>query len=103
MPDFHLGQNEAASLAAFLLSVEARPLPAIAGGDPKRGEALFKTAGCAKCHDRDKLAGQLVPAREDPKIAQGEIALANSQRTIGSRVAWRQMPRQRGKAPGFQP
>ncbi len=54
MPDFHLTTGEAESLAAFLLSIEATPMPAVAPGDPIRGEKLFHSAGCARCHEPEQ-------------------------------------------------
>jgi len=50
MPDFRLGPDEAAALAAFL---SATPVPAatMPAGDRARGRALVEELGCAGCHD----------------------------------------------------
>lgn len=52
MPNFRLSDEEAAEVAAFLLS--RAPADAVAPpasrGDPERGRALFTSAGCLSCH-----------------------------------------------------
>jgi type 1 glutamine amidotransferase/cytochrome c2 len=53
MPDFHLNEEELASLTAFL-QAEAKgkiaPQPELARGDAKRGRELFASLRCVNCH-----------------------------------------------------
>ncbi len=52
MPNFHLSDEEAAALSAWLISTCAPDvLPDPPAGDPVRGKALFASAGCLSCHN----------------------------------------------------
>jgi cytochrome c551/c552 len=52
MPNFHLSDDEAAALSAWLVSRCAPDaLPDAPAGDPERGKALFASAGCLSCHN----------------------------------------------------
>ncbi|HEV7403571.1 MAG TPA: c-type cytochrome [Chthoniobacteraceae bacterium] len=62
MPNFHLTDEEAAKLTAFLLSGNQKELAAAPKGDAARGGMLAATAGCLNCH-----AG--VPPTTAPKLA----------------------------------
>src|SRR5688572_30438677 len=51
MPNFRLSDEEAQSLAAFLLSREQKEIePERAKGDSARGKELVTSAGCLNCH-----------------------------------------------------
>ncbi len=51
MPDFRLNKDEAASLAAFLISeTNSGHTPETVAGDAIRGERLIQRSGCASCH-----------------------------------------------------
>jgi mono/diheme cytochrome c family protein len=52
MPNFHLTDDEATQLAAYLLhAAPADALPKVAtDGDPAKGKALVESAGCLNCH-----------------------------------------------------
>lgn len=51
MPNFHLTDEEAGKLAAFLLSRPGRAVEPLAEkGDPARGKAQVETRGCMACH-----------------------------------------------------
>ena len=49
MPNFKLSEDEAAKLAAFLLSKPGGELPK-STGDAVRGKKFVQTAGCLNCH-----------------------------------------------------
>lgn len=55
MPDFHLSEEEAAQLAAFLLAEGTAPLPHadLPPGDAARGKSLVQSSGCLSCHALD--------------------------------------------------
>jgi mono/diheme cytochrome c family protein len=87
MPQFRLSNDEAASLAAFVLSRKETPLPAV-DGDLARGAALIQTAGCLQCHDGiPRTSG--APAPTMPSLARLE------------RGCLAETPDARGKAPDF--
>lgn len=51
MPNFHLSDEEAGKLAAFLLSRPGRAVePMAEKGDPARGRQQVETRGCMNCH-----------------------------------------------------
>jgi mono/diheme cytochrome c family protein len=51
MPNFHLSDDEAARLAAFLLSRPGKAVePVGTPGDPARGKHQIETRGCMNCH-----------------------------------------------------
>jgi mono/diheme cytochrome c family protein len=51
MPNFHLSDEEAGKLAAFLLSRPGKAVePMTAKGDPARGKKQVETRGCMNCH-----------------------------------------------------
>ncbi len=51
MPDFRLTEDEAAKLAAFLLSKKGSDAaPSAGAGDAARGKQRFETLGCLSCH-----------------------------------------------------
>ena len=51
MPNFHLNDEEAGKLAAFLLSRPGKAVEAMpAKGDPARGKQQIETRGCMNCH-----------------------------------------------------
>ncbi|HEV3027496.1 MAG TPA: c-type cytochrome, partial [Planctomycetota bacterium] len=51
MPNFHLSDEEAGKLAAFLLSRPGKTVePMTAKGDPVRGKQQVETRGCMNCH-----------------------------------------------------
>ncbi|WP_435020208.1 hypothetical protein TA3x_001703 [Tundrisphaera sp. TA3] len=63
MPNFHLSQDEAAKLAAFVASGPAADLdPGASAGDPARGQALFASAGCVNCHAAKPAPNPTAPA-----------------------------------------
>ena len=49
MPNFHLSQQEASDLAAYLMTAKDDPAEP-AAGDVARGETLVASAGCLNCH-----------------------------------------------------
>jgi len=49
MPDFHLSEQEAGDIAAFLLSSPSPALPE-AHGDAAKGKLAAESAGCLNCH-----------------------------------------------------
>jgi mono/diheme cytochrome c family protein len=49
MPDFHLGEQEAGDIAAFLLSTPSPVLPEV-HGDAAKGKLAIESAGCLNCH-----------------------------------------------------
>ncbi len=52
MPNFHLADDEAAHLAAYIASAGEVPTPGEAkAGDPARGKALVASSGCVNCHN----------------------------------------------------
>jgi cytochrome c553 len=50
MPDFHLTDDEATALAAWLESKASSPPAEAPAGDATRGEALVQERGCLTCH-----------------------------------------------------
>jgi mono/diheme cytochrome c family protein len=56
MPDFHLTEDEASAISAWLLSsCKDDALPAINKQfDPVNGKKLFESAGCMSCHSMDQ-------------------------------------------------
>jgi cytochrome c2 len=80
MPDFHLNADEAASLAAFIRgkSTGVVESPAHAGeGDPQRGHALYKSAGCIHCHTEGAVAPPEMPpilGKNHPRGCLGSTA-----------------------------
>jgi mono/diheme cytochrome c family protein/rhodanese-related sulfurtransferase len=56
-----LGDREIAALVGWLRAQgpAAKPLPAIAGGDPKQGEPIY-VASCQKCHGTPTVRGDAV-------------------------------------------
>jgi cytochrome c oxidase cbb3-type subunit 3 len=50
-----LTDNQAANIVAFLRTLDITPTSAQATGDPKKGEAVYNSSGCAACH---MIAGQ---------------------------------------------
>jgi mono/diheme cytochrome c family protein len=51
MPNFHLSDEEAGKLAAFLLSRPGKAVePMAVKGDPARGKQQVETRGCMNCH-----------------------------------------------------
>jgi putative heme-binding domain-containing protein len=50
MPGFPLNEGEALQLVAFVRTLGRVSLPAPAGGDAARGQALFNGGGCMSCH-----------------------------------------------------
>jgi mono/diheme cytochrome c family protein len=87
MPNFKLTDEEAAKLAAFLLSGTQKELAAAPKGDATRGGQIAATAGCLNCH-----AG--VPPATAPKLAD---TLAKKWQT-GCMAS---EPAARGAAPDF--
>lgn len=66
MPNFSLSQDEATSIAAYLLSSSEPELPPLArhtGGDQKKGKELVGKLGCLGCH----RVGNEFPAPPQPK------------------------------------
>ena len=64
MPNFHLSEDEATKLAAFVASgpvKEVAPADQPAA-DPARGKALFASSGCANCHAAKAPPAGGVPA-----------------------------------------
>lgn len=99
MPNFKLTEDEAAKLAAFLLSrpvSDAPASPAAGPGeppppDPQRGAKLFVASGCANCHGGLARAGNGLPAQELRAVARPVSARG----CLGADAA------SRGKAPDF--
>jgi mono/diheme cytochrome c family protein len=50
MPNFRLSEKEAGNLAAYLLSVEGKPVEPLVAGDARNGEKLIHASGCLNCH-----------------------------------------------------
>jgi mono/diheme cytochrome c family protein len=50
MPNFRLSDDEAARLAAFLLSRPGKPAAPAAAGDAAKGRQLVESRGCVSCH-----------------------------------------------------
>ncbi|MCC5906943.1 MAG: c-type cytochrome [Balneolaceae bacterium] len=51
MPDFHLDEEEAAAITAFLISAaDSEAAPESISGDIHKGERLVQIHGCASCH-----------------------------------------------------
>ena len=59
MPDFHLSEQEAGDIAAFLLSMPSPKLPE-AHGDAAKGKLAVESAGCLNCH---RLGSEKIVAR----------------------------------------
>lgn len=55
-----LTEQDAANIVAWLRSLDSGPQPA-ALGDPKKGEAVYASAGCAACHMIDGMGGDIGP------------------------------------------
>lgn len=72
MPDYGFTEDEAQSVAAFLLSIEGGSLPAAGGGDPVAGERLVRRHGCAACHGLGVPSEVKAPPR--PVTRSGEVA-----------------------------
>ncbi len=51
MPDFHLSDIEAGQLEAHLRDRSKGTVAARPKGDPGRGEKLFRSVGCIRCHE----------------------------------------------------
>jgi cytochrome c2 len=73
MPDYGFTDEEAQSVAAFLLSVEGASLPSDGGGgDPVAGERLARRHGCASCHGLAATSEVKAPRR--PVTRAGSVA-----------------------------
>lgn len=55
-----LTEQDAANIVAWLRSLDSGPQP-VALGDPKKGEAVYASAGCAACHMIDGAGGDIGP------------------------------------------
>jgi mono/diheme cytochrome c family protein len=63
MPNFKLTSDEASALNDFLLARAPDPVPTdAAAGDPKHGEKLFASSGCANCHAPDRQTSLRAPS-----------------------------------------
>jgi mono/diheme cytochrome c family protein len=68
MPDFKLSSEEADALTAFLLARapdDSLPQTDLSGADPKRGEQLFRSSGCANCHAPKEPSELRTPSLDD--------------------------------------
>jgi mono/diheme cytochrome c family protein len=76
MPNFHLSQQDASDLAAFL-AVDGKNLPPTMG-DPAKGKRWIVSAGCLNCHQlgRDKSEARFSTLAELPKEKLGRGCLA---------------------------
>jgi cytochrome c oxidase cbb3-type subunit 3 len=45
-----LSEQDAANIVAWLHSFDSAPAPAVATGDPQKGEDLYHLSGCSACH-----------------------------------------------------
>ncbi len=71
MPNFRLTEDEAESIAAFLLGPDPAKESAKVEGDAVRGKEVVRTSGCLNCHIIDKetstlKAASLVDVSRDP-------------------------------------
>lgn len=70
MPNFRLSDDEAESLAAYLISVAKDQPAAGPPGDAKKGQQLVRSAGCTNCHlidDSPATASSFVALNAIPK------------------------------------
>ncbi len=65
MPKFNLSESEAATVAAFIATALRDPRwedeATLAGGDRVRGEMLYRSHGCAQCHQLGEHGGAVGP------------------------------------------
>jgi cytochrome c2 len=85
MPTFGFSADQAKQLAAYLLSREAKAVPAGPVGDAARGKALAAARGCASCHQLGEgvaTAGPKAPSllEAGTKPARGCLASDEAER-----------------------
>jgi cytochrome c2 len=90
MPTFGFNADQAKQLAAYLLSREAKAVPAGPAGDAARGKALAAASGCASCH---QLGEGAAPALKAPSLLEAGKKPARG--CLASEAA------ERGAAPDF--
>ena len=101
MPNFHLSQQDASDLAAFL-AVEGKDLPP-AMGDSAKGKRWVASAGCLNCHQlgQDKSEAKFATLGELPKEKLGRGCLAADASARGAAPQFKLSNEQRSAIAAF--
>ena len=94
MPNFHLSDEEATSLAAYIWDrAEVHPLPNVPTGNADRGKQSYLTAGCIQCHAPSSSSPPKAASLAGADFTRG--CVADDPTKIGAGVDYGFTPEQR--------